>query len=524
METPQIARANLHPLTYCLFPMRLTLLLLFLTLLLPLHAQGSPDAWPMPEGGREYRAVWFCTLGGMDWPGNAYAQTEQKAERQRRELCRRFDQLQAAGINTILFQTRIRSTVAYPSRFEPWDGAFSGTPGVAPPYDVLAFAIEEAHRRGMELHAYLVAFPICSVAQARQLGSQALPVRRPDLCVRAGDKWLMDPGVPATADYLADLCREIVERYDVDGIHLDYIRYPEHSIPFNDDRTYARYGGGQPRGAWRRANVSRVVQRISRSVRAVRPWLRLSCAPVGKHADLPRQSAGGWNARDAVAQDAQRWLREGWMDVLFPMMYFDGTQFYPFAFDWQQQAAGRHIVPGLAAYFLSPLEGKWILPQIVRQMNVLRQAGMGQAFFRTAFLLDNHKGILDWTRDFYRQPALPPAMTWADSIPPAAPVHTQRVEGDSLRLRWPAVADTTPVTYNVYRITSSGLRLIATRLRTNTYALPVTPSTQQHSRHIVRAMDAYGNESPLPPDPRPTVDDPHPQRSPRFVPYPSARR
>ena len=89
------------------------------------------------------------------------------------------------AINTILFQTRLRSTTAYPSRYEPWDGAFSGTPGVAPPYDVLAFAVEEAHRRGMELHAYLVAYPICSVALAKQLGKQSLPARRPDLCVRA---------------------------------------------------------------------------------------------------------------------------------------------------------------------------------------------------------------------------------------------------------------------------------------------------------------------------------------------------
>ena len=143
-------------------------LLYALLLLFPLcvPAQSLPESWPLQPAQREYRAVWFCTFGGMDWPGRRYAQTEYKAEVQRQELIRTFDRLQAAGINTILFQTRIRSTVAYPSQYEPWDGAFSGTPGVAPPYDVLQFAVEQAHLRGMELHAYVVAYPICSVPLA----------------------------------------------------------------------------------------------------------------------------------------------------------------------------------------------------------------------------------------------------------------------------------------------------------------------------------------------------------------------
>ena len=239
-------------------------LLYALLLLFPLcaPAQSLPESWPLQPAQREYRAVWFCTFGGMDWPGRRYAQTEYKAEVQRQELIRTFDRLQAAGINTILFQTRIRSTVAYPSQYEPWDGAFSGTPGVAPPYDVLQFAVEQAHLRGMELHAYVVAYPICSVPLAKQLGRQALPVRRPDLCQKCGDKWMMDPGIPGTAHYIAGLCREIVERYDVDGIHLDYIRYPEKEIAFNDARTYARYGGGKPKSEWRRDNVTRTVRLI----------------------------------------------------------------------------------------------------------------------------------------------------------------------------------------------------------------------------------------------------------------------
>ena len=495
-------------------------LLYALLLLFPLcaPAQSLPESWPLQPAQREYRAVWFCTFGGMDWPGRRYAQTEYKAEVQRQELIRTFDRLQAAGINTILFQTRIRSTVAYPSQYEPWDGAFSGTPGVAPPYDVLQFAVEQAHLRGMELHAYVVAYPICSVPLAKQLGRQALPVRRPDLCQKCGDKWMMDPGIPGTAHYIAGLCREIVERYDVDGIHLDYIRYPEKEIAFNDARTYARYGGGKPKSEWRRDNVTRTVRLIHDTIKAVRPWVRLTCSPIGKYADLPRQTSRGWNARDAVSQDAQLWLREGWMDALFPMMYFDGEHFYPFALDWQQNASGRPIVPGLGIYFLSPKEGNWKLPKVVRQLNVLRQQGIGgQAYFRSRFLLDNCDGVLDFVTDFYRQPALTPPMTWQDSIPPAAPVFASRVYGNTLRIWWDAVKDETPVVYNIYRLTAQGPQLIAHHLRTTLYDYSPALPALLHDRYVVVAMDAYGNESPLPP----LTDEIRPTH-PRFVPLPAA--
>lgn len=167
--------------------MRFFLSLLF-TLFPLLTAAQAPSA-PVAPPSRGIRAVWLCTYSGLDWPGGHYARTEAEARDQRARLSRIFDGLQAAGINTVLFQTRLRATVAYPSQIEPWDGAFSGTPGVAPPYDVLRFAIDEAHRRGMELHAYLVAFPANTLTDAKRLGRQALPVRHPQLCTRAGDKW-----------------------------------------------------------------------------------------------------------------------------------------------------------------------------------------------------------------------------------------------------------------------------------------------------------------------------------------------
>lgn len=446
----------------------------------------------------EVRAVWLTTLMGLDWP-NRSANTPEQVAQQKASLCRMLDQFQSIGINTVLFQSRIRSTTAYPSAIEPWDGVFTGTPGKSPLYDPLQFVVDECHRRGLECHAWVVAFPVCKVNVAKQLGKRALPAQHPELCQRCRDQWMMDPGVPATATYLAKICDEIVRNYDVDGIHLDYIRYPESAIPFNDDRTYRLYGNGKNKAAWRKQNVDRCVQAIHDAVKAVRPWVKLSCSPVGKYSDLSRYSSRGWNARDAVSQDAQAWLQKGWMDMLFPMMYFDGDHFYPFLADWKEHDAGRPIVPGLGIYFLSPREKDWSLLTVQRQMNVARAEGLGgQAFFRAKFLINDEKGLFSWLKNqFYAHPALVPPMTWLDSIAPAAPEVHQQIDGMRLSLSWNAVSDADgPVRYNVYRLDSIyGDVLLASRIKDTHFEKTLVLPALKHSRYVVTAVDVYGNES-----------------------------
>lgn len=465
-----------------------------------LAARGQQRHSPVtPAVPYEIRAVWLTTLSGLDWPQRP-ARTSAEAETQKRELCRMLDGLRAAGTNVVLFQTRIRATAAYRSALEPWDAVFSGKPGVAPPYDPLAFAVEECHKRGMECHAWVVAFPAGKADAVKRQGKLSLAARRPDLCRKCGDQWMMDPGEPGTGEHLAGVCREIVEGYDVDGVHLDYIRYPERGIAFDDSRTYARYGAGQSLRAWRTANVTRCVRLVHDAVKAVRPWVKLSCSPVGKYADLPRQSSGGWNARDAVCQEAQAWLREGLMDWLFPMMYFDGKNFYPFLADWKEHDAGREVAPGLGIYFLSEREKDWPLVRVQRQMEVARAAGLGgAAFFRAKFLLADAKGLKSWLEtDFYARPALVPPLAFAPGEAPAAPQVAKAIDGMRLTLEWQPVAAATPVHYNVYRLDSvCGDRLLASRLSTPRYETVLPLPALRHSRYVVTAVDAYGRESGL---------------------------
>ena len=226
---------------------------------------------------------------------------------------------------------------------------------------------------------------------------------------KIGEDGYMNPEKPQTADYLAEICREITERYDIDGIHLDYIRYPETwKIKVSPDQG--------------RANITSIVAKIHDAVKPVKPWIKMSCSPIGKADDLTRYWSHGWNARKTVLQDAQQWLKDGLMDALFPMMYFKDNNFYPFAIDWKEQSEGKIVVPGLGIYFMSPREKNWDLGDITREMHVARQYGMGHAYFRSRFFTDNLKGIYDIAaEDIDKNPALVPAMTWAETDKPQAP-------------------------------------------------------------------------------------------------------
>lgn len=420
----------------------------------------SADLWEAP---REVRAVWLTTIGGLDWP-HSYARGAVSIEKQKGELCHLLDLYQQAGINTVLLQTRVRGTVIYPSVYEPWDGCLSGNPGTSPGYDALQFAIDECHQRGMELHAWVVTIP---VGKWDKLGCKRLRRRYPGLIRKIGTDGYMNPEKPQTGDYLADICEEIVKNYDVDGIHLDYIRYPETwKITISRDKA--------------RAHVTDIVRKIHDKTKALKPWVKISCSPIGKHDDLTRYWSHGWNAYTKVCQDAQGWLRDGLMDELFPMMYFLGDQFYPFAIDWKESSYGRIVVPGLGIYFMHPRERDWPLQEITREMEVLRGLHMGHAFFRGKFLTDNTKGIFDFTRRFNASPALVPAMTWQSRQRPEAPVL--RFDKATKTIQLSGKGD---VTYNIY--TDGTLTLARTPLTT-------IPYSEGH-QYAVRTMNRYGLES-----------------------------
>ena len=467
------------------------LYIIFILFHLAVASYGQSFYAVNPNPKYEVRAVWLTTIGGIDWP-HSYAQSERSAEKQKEELRAILDRLQKANINTVLLQTRIRATTIYPSQYEPWDGCLSGFPGKSPGYDALQFAIDECHKRGMEVHAWVVTIP---VGKWNSYGCRQLRKRFPRLIKRIDQDGYMDPEATQTGCYLAEMCREIVQRYDVDGIHLDYIRYPE-TWKFRISKDQAR------------GNITRIVEKIHQAVKKEKPWVKMSCSPIGKFDDLSRYWSHGWNAYTKVAQDAQAWLKDGLMDELFPMMYFKGDQFFPFAIDWKEHSYGKIIAPGLGIYFLDPKEGKWNISDITSELYHLRNIGEGHAFFRNKFLLDNHQGVYDFvTAHFNRYPALVPPMTWESNKRPQQPV-TLRIEENegTTTLRWDnslqyedGTAIKTPSIYNnVYASKEYPVDVHDARnlIQTRTTRRQLTTRTgNTPTYYAVTTTDGFGNES-----------------------------
>ena len=437
---------------------------------------------------RETRAVWLTTLANLDWPKN-YARSEESIKLQKQELIDILDKYQKANINTVLLQARVRAATIYPSDIEPWDQCITGVEGRAPAYgyDPLGFAVEECHKRGMEIHAWIATIP---VGAKNSLGCRTLMKKGFRIRNFSTGSYL-DPADPGVAPYLASICGEIVRKYDVDGINLDYIRYPD----------------GWPRPSYRdgdtpdqrRSNITAIVRAIHDEVKAIKPWVKMSCSPIGKHADLSRYSSKNFNAHDRVSQEAQEWMRLGLMDQLYPMQYFRGDNYYPFVADWVENAYKREIVTGLGTYFLDPREGNWTLGDLTRQMYVSRDLGVGHAHFRSYFLTANKQGVYDFEKQFNATLSLPHKMQGVVSTA-AMPYAVnsslvERREDKSVILRWKAV---TPY-YNIYASytypvdTEDARNLLFARYTGQTLQLKnVNPNLY----FAVRGMDRYGLETP----------------------------
>ncbi|MCI6213310.1 glycoside hydrolase family 10 protein [Bacteroides heparinolyticus] len=477
---------------------RSTLTLLYIVLMLPLAAQ-------LPK--HEVRAAWITAVYGLDWP-RTRATSPERMRKQQDELVEILDKLKAANFNTVLFQTRTRGDVLYQSSIEPYNSILTGKVGGDPGYDPLTFAIEECHKRGMECHAWMVSIPLGNKKHVASLGKESVTKKKAAICVPYKNEYFLNPGHPQTKEYLMSLVREVVKRYDVDGVHFDYLRYPENAPRFPDGYDYKRYAKGRSLAQWRRDNITDIVRYIYKEVKALKPWVKVSTSPVGKYRDTSRYSSRGWNAYHTVYQDVQGWLGEGIQDQIYPMQYFRGNHFYPFALDWKEQSNGRHIIPGLGIYFLDPAEGNWTLDEIERQMHFIRAQKLeGEAHYRVKYLMDNTQGLYDTLeKNFYTAPALQPAMPWIDSVPPTPPTNlrTEQLAEGYLLLRWNPATDNdrqNAPTYVVYGSDtypvdiSNPENILAQRVQgTEFIYAPIFPWTTR-KYFAVTAMDRCGNES-----------------------------
>ena len=457
----------------------------------------KPDTNP-PALQRETRGLWVATVANIDWP----SRSSLSAEQQRAELVSILDRAAAVGFNTIVFHVRPAADAVYRSSIEPWGAMLSGTQGTDPGYDPLAFVVQEAHARGLQLHAWINPFRAGNTADSARLSPKHLFTIRRDLVRVYGSQLWLDPGESDVQDHVMRVVADIVQRYDIDGIHADdyFYPYPEtdaanRPLSFPDGNTYARSGTSLTLGDWRRANVDRFVERLYREVHALKPVLPVGISPFGIWRPGSPNGVVGLDAYATIYADSRKWLDQGWVDYLAPQLYWSITapqQSFPALLDWwlQQNVRGRHVWPGLAAYRVADGTGSAFgASEIASQVGLTRarSGGTGHLLYNTTSTLTRNGGTVATSlSELYRTRALPPAYPWLDATPAPAPGIT--VVGSSLTIvpvdgeqaRW----------WSVRAHSASGWT--TTTFFGTERSVPVAASTD---RVIVNAVDAAGNVS-----------------------------
>ncbi len=381
---------------------------------------------------REFRGVWIATVVNLDWPSSPLLSTDQ----QKQELISILDRLKEIGFNAVIFQIRSECDAMYKSNFEPWSYWLTGLQGKAPNpfYDPLKFAVEAAHKRGLEIHAWFNPYRAVRSVGSYVISSQHVSKQHPDWILQFGNLKILDPGLPMVRDYVTKVIMDVVRRYDIDGVHFDDYFYPYEGITNEDDTTFANYSRGfTNRGDWRRDNVNIFVKEVYDSIQKVKPYVKFGISPFGIWKNGVPPGVIGFDAYNILYADPIAWLHRHIIDYLTPQLYwkFGGSQDYGKLMPWWADSAGmynRHLYPGLAAYHIGDAQN-WSASELLNQVRANRsnQYTRGSVFFRTLVgILDNKKGFTDSLKnDLFRYPALLPEMNWKDTIKPNPPLNLE---------------------------------------------------------------------------------------------------
>ena len=346
---------------------------------------------------KEMRAAWVSTVYNLDWP-----KTKNNASKQKQELTQLMDKLKGCGINTIVLQVRPESDALYKSSINPWSKYLTGTQGKDPGYDPLAFAVQEAHKRGMELHAWMNPYRVTSSGTNLNSLVSSHPARKnPSWVIKYNNKMYYDPGNPDVVDYLVKTVKEVVDKYDVDGIHFDDYFYPSSSFP--DDASYKAYGKGQDRNNWRRENVNTLLKKVKAVVNA-RSGCEFGVSPFGiwrnKSSDCPdgSETSGSQSYYNMLA-DSRTWIRKGYVDYIVPQIYWPiglkVADYSKLVKWWANEVKGYdvdlYIGQGIYKQGQSSYSGQNIAKEIKNQININKKYDTvkGSMYFSARDIVNN---------------------------------------------------------------------------------------------------------------------------------------
>ncbi len=378
--------------------------------------QYNPTKDQILVAKKEIRAAWIATVYNLDWPDTKNNPTAQKSE-----LITLLDRFQSLNFNAVILQIRPTADAFYPSDLEPWSVFLTGTQGVNPGYDPLRTAVEEAHKRGMEFHAWLNPYRIGPVTT--KLSASHIALSHPEWVINFNDAMYFNPGIPEVQNHLISVVKDIVTRYEVDAIHFDDYFYPSgaksttNPFGFNDKDAFVKYGNGLDIHSWRSANINAMVEKVGQAIRQTKPGVLFGISPAGKRE----------NSLDLYA-DPLVWLQNKWVDYLAPQIYWEyghpTADFGQLAAYWNSNAGGVPVVIGLAAYKFKdpafPAFGNVI--QFDQQIEAVRKSpNLSGCFFYRAKNLFNTE-LYSFLSSKYNFKSVLPFMGIATKPNPASPV------------------------------------------------------------------------------------------------------
>lgn len=398
----------------------------------------------IPKAEREFRAAWIATVANINWPSKPGLAVED----QKKEAIELLDLLYDNNFNAAVFQVRPQCDALYKSELEPWSYFLTGQQGQAPDpyYDPLEFWIEEAHKRGIELHVWLNPYRAHHISGG-EITEYSVVKRHPELVLElSSGYWWLDPSKQATRDHSMAVVMDIVKRYDIDGVHFDDYFYPYpsyHESDFPDDESWQEYkdsGGELSRGDWRRESVNIFIEELYDAIKEEKPYVKFGLSPFGIWRPNNPPSIQGFDQYDQLYADAKLWLNEGWIDYWTPQLYWTINkipQSYPVLLGWwnKENTYKRHFWPGISVGRGSSETG---IDENINQIMITR--GM----------LPESPGVVHWSisavqnSDYadalkkgpYKQQALVPASPWLDDEAPDKPAISTKIEGSNIIVSW----------------------------------------------------------------------------------------
>ncbi|MFN7138558.1 MAG: glycoside hydrolase family 10 protein [Limisphaerales bacterium] len=475
---------------------------------LPVKANNSD----LPKVPREFRSAWIATVANIDWPSKRNLTTEQ----QKAELIEMMDKSVQMNLNSLILQIRPMCDALYPSELEPWSEFLTGEMGKAPEpfYDPLQFAIDEAHKRGIELHVWFNPYR-AQHTSSKGVSANHISKTKPGIVRQYGKYLWLDPAEEETKQHSLNVILDVVRRYKVDGVHIDDYFYPYKSYAngadFPDDGPWQRYlasGGKLSRADWRREHVNDFVERFYREVKKANPLVKVGISPFGIwRPGVPEGTHTGFDQYSELYADAKLWLNKGWLDYWTPQLYWPiaaEKQSYPVLLKWwvEENTQKRHVWPGNYTSQVGGA-GKWQPEEVINQIQATRdiEGASGNVHFSMIALSKNRLGLADKLKEgVYAKPALVPASPWLSDRVPAQPrLRVQRAFfGGERSVSWESSKNDQVRLWVVYQKQRNGSWdyhfVPAAGITKSSLSLPKNSDVVEIG---ISAVDLNGTESPV---------------------------